>query len=165
MFGEKNGVFLVNQCCDQILAKYSGSLSKKRQYFRQFFVNFFKNHNIGPRLCNFCQLGGCFLVWLFYEIVRRSPNFWATFYRCKKLLINKYIQRWVEVHFGRFFHKLVWPPCLFPSACNCIPDKLMTCVALKFDFCNSEIGPVVAFTVVSPPPPPPKKKKFENLSS
>jgi hypothetical protein len=31
-FSTKNGVFLKNQCYDQILAKTSNSLSKKRQY-------------------------------------------------------------------------------------------------------------------------------------
>jgi hypothetical protein len=37
IFGEKIGVFLKNQCHDQIFATSSSSLSKKRQYFRQIF--------------------------------------------------------------------------------------------------------------------------------
>jgi hypothetical protein len=49
IFGEKIGVFLENQCYDQILAKASSSLGNKPQYFRQIFRReFFKNHNIGP---------------------------------------------------------------------------------------------------------------------
>jgi hypothetical protein len=34
IFRQKNGVFLKNQCYDQIFAKNKSSLSKKRQYFR-----------------------------------------------------------------------------------------------------------------------------------
>jgi hypothetical protein len=37
IFAEKFGVFLKNQCYDQIFAKSSSSVSKKRQYFRQIF--------------------------------------------------------------------------------------------------------------------------------
>jgi hypothetical protein len=43
IFSEKIGVFLKNQCYYQILTKTTRSLSKKRQYFRQFFgENIFK---------------------------------------------------------------------------------------------------------------------------
>jgi hypothetical protein len=38
IFGEKNGVFLKNQCYDQIFAKGSSSLSKKANIFAKFFV-------------------------------------------------------------------------------------------------------------------------------
>jgi hypothetical protein len=37
VFGEKFGVFLINQCYDQIFSKSSSSLSKKRQYFHKKF--------------------------------------------------------------------------------------------------------------------------------
>jgi hypothetical protein len=40
IFCEKNGVFLKNQCYDQIFALFSFVLSQKRQFFRQ---NFAKN--------------------------------------------------------------------------------------------------------------------------
>jgi hypothetical protein len=33
---EKNGIFLKNQCSEQIFAKTSSSLSKKRQFFATF---------------------------------------------------------------------------------------------------------------------------------
>jgi hypothetical protein len=39
IFANENiGAFLKNQCYDQIFSKTSRSLSKKRQYFRQFFL-------------------------------------------------------------------------------------------------------------------------------
>jgi hypothetical protein len=46
---KKIGVFLINQCHDEIFAKFSFVLSQKRQFFRQiFWRKYFKNHNIGP---------------------------------------------------------------------------------------------------------------------
>jgi hypothetical protein len=49
IFGEKIGVFLKNQCCDQIFAQFSFVLSQKRQFFADFFgENIFKNQNTGP---------------------------------------------------------------------------------------------------------------------
>jgi hypothetical protein len=36
-FGEKIGVFLKNQCYDQMFAKFSFVLSQKRQFFAEFF--------------------------------------------------------------------------------------------------------------------------------
>jgi hypothetical protein len=37
IFGEKNGVFLKNQCYDQNFAKFSFVSSQKRQFFAEFF--------------------------------------------------------------------------------------------------------------------------------
>jgi hypothetical protein len=49
IFGEKNGVFLKNQCYDNIFAKNSSSLSKKRRFFRRKIRRkYLKNRNIGP---------------------------------------------------------------------------------------------------------------------
>jgi hypothetical protein len=38
IFGGKMGVFLQNQCCDQIFAKSFSSLSKKRHFFAKKLV-------------------------------------------------------------------------------------------------------------------------------
>jgi hypothetical protein len=43
-YGDKNGVFLKNQCYVDFFAKTSSSLGKQRQFFRQYF----KYYNIGP---------------------------------------------------------------------------------------------------------------------
>jgi hypothetical protein len=53
IFGEKIGAFLKNQCYDQIFAKSSSSLSKKRRFF---WRKYFKNHNIGPWQASFRKL-------------------------------------------------------------------------------------------------------------
>jgi hypothetical protein len=51
IFGSKIGVFLKNQCCDQIFAKTCSILSNKRQLISQKIGEiFFKNHSIGPWL-------------------------------------------------------------------------------------------------------------------
>jgi hypothetical protein len=51
IFGEKIGVFLKNQCYDQLFKQLSFVLSQKRPFFRRFFgENIFQNHNIGPCL-------------------------------------------------------------------------------------------------------------------
>jgi hypothetical protein len=42
IFGEKVGVFLINQCYDQIFAQVSFDLSQKRHVFRHFLVKEFK---------------------------------------------------------------------------------------------------------------------------
>jgi hypothetical protein len=48
---EKIGVFLRQQCYDQILAKTGSSLSKKLQYFCKIFLQkYLKNRDIGPGL-------------------------------------------------------------------------------------------------------------------
>jgi hypothetical protein len=45
------GVFLKNQCSDQIFAYFSFILSQKRQFFRWIFRRkYLNNHNIGPWL-------------------------------------------------------------------------------------------------------------------
>jgi hypothetical protein len=50
IFGKKIGVFLKNQCYDQIFALFSLVLSTKRQFFAKIFgENIFKNNYIGPR--------------------------------------------------------------------------------------------------------------------
>jgi hypothetical protein len=50
IFGEKIGVFLKNQCYDQIIFLISFVFSQKRHFFRQIFRRkYLKNHNIGPR--------------------------------------------------------------------------------------------------------------------
>jgi hypothetical protein len=49
IFGERIGIFLINQCHDPIFAWFSFVLSKKRQVFRQIFKRkYFLNHNVGP---------------------------------------------------------------------------------------------------------------------
>jgi hypothetical protein len=49
IFGEKIGVFLKNQCYDQLFSKFSFVLCQKRHFFADFFgENISKNHNIGP---------------------------------------------------------------------------------------------------------------------
>jgi hypothetical protein len=46
---KKIGVFLKNQCYDQLFSKFSFVLSQKHQFFRRIFrQKYFKNHNIGP---------------------------------------------------------------------------------------------------------------------
>jgi hypothetical protein len=37
IFGEKNGVFLKNQCYDQFFSKFGFVLSQKRHFFAKFF--------------------------------------------------------------------------------------------------------------------------------
>jgi hypothetical protein len=49
IFGEKIGVFLKNQCYEQIFAKTSSSLSKNANFSpKRSGENIFLNHNIGP---------------------------------------------------------------------------------------------------------------------
>jgi hypothetical protein len=49
IFGEKIGVFLKNQCNDQILESFSFASNKKRQFFRKIVRRkYLKNRNIGP---------------------------------------------------------------------------------------------------------------------
>jgi hypothetical protein len=62
--GEKIGVFHKNQCYDQIIAKTSISLSKKRQFFAKFFgENMLKiitpvpGHTGSNALCNSKEVG------------------------------------------------------------------------------------------------------------
>jgi hypothetical protein len=62
-FGEKIGVMLKNLCCDQIFAKTSSSLSKKRQYFcQEEFISKLDLgcHFINPMECSKIQLGAFF---------------------------------------------------------------------------------------------------------
>jgi hypothetical protein len=48
IFGENIGVFLKNQCYDQIFAQFCFVLSQKRQFFRQkIWRKYLKYHNIG----------------------------------------------------------------------------------------------------------------------
>jgi hypothetical protein len=57
-FSAKNGVFLKNQCYDQIFKQFSFVLSQKRRFFcKSFRLKYLKNHNIGPRLGEFSPLG------------------------------------------------------------------------------------------------------------
>jgi hypothetical protein len=40
-----------------------------------------------------------------------SPNFWATFFT-RLIFCNNIDQKWVGLHLGRFFHKLIRSPCI-----------------------------------------------------
>jgi hypothetical protein len=55
-FSAKNGVFLKHQSYDQIFAKTSSILSKKRKMFAKFLgENIFKIVSIGPRSKTFVR--------------------------------------------------------------------------------------------------------------
>jgi hypothetical protein len=54
IFGEKVGVFIKNQCYDQLFSKLGFVLRQKRQFFRWIFRRkYLKNHNIGPCFFHF----------------------------------------------------------------------------------------------------------------
>jgi hypothetical protein len=80
IFDEKIGVFLKNQCYDQIFTKSNRSLSKKRHHFRQIFRRkYFENHNIGPwSLCLECQLYLHMYRWTSWSHFRDIP-IWSNF--------------------------------------------------------------------------------------
>jgi hypothetical protein len=54
-----------------------------------------------------------FFFGLFYEKYKSIPNFCATFLHGKSY--NNFYKKWVGLHFGRFFHKLIWSPCFLVS--------------------------------------------------
>jgi hypothetical protein len=70
------------------------------------------------------QIGRIFAYWFFhfrqffFENYRSSPNLKASFIQSKKNYLLILTKKWVKLHFGRFFHKLIWSPCLEPSSHN-----------------------------------------------
>jgi hypothetical protein len=59
------------------------------------------------RLGEFSAIGRLFTLGKCY---RSSPTFWILFPRLQLCIIN--FKKWVGLHFGRLFHKLLWSPCL-----------------------------------------------------
>jgi hypothetical protein len=52
------------------------------------------------------------LFWKWFENIRSSANFWATFWH-NGIYVLIFWQKMVLQHFGRPFHKLIWSPCLY----------------------------------------------------
>jgi hypothetical protein len=62
-----------------------------------------------PDWANLRRLGYRLFWGQFFENFRRSPTFWSANFHGKKyvLLLTK---KWVGLHFGQCFHKLIWSP-------------------------------------------------------
>jgi hypothetical protein len=107
IFGEKIGVFLKNQFMIKILPNLALFWVKKRQFFRwNFRRKYSKNHNIGPRLGE----RRSFILGSILKITKLTQIFVLIFSR-KRLCIN-FNKNCLGLHFGRFFHKLIWSPWL-----------------------------------------------------
>jgi hypothetical protein len=55
-------------------------------------------------------IGDCLLL-AFFENYRTSPQLCATFFLSIDYVLIL-AKKWVGLHFRRFFHKLIWSPCL-----------------------------------------------------
>jgi hypothetical protein len=64
-------------------------------------------------LSNFRLLCKCLLWELFSVIGRCSPKYLGFFQRNTGCTI--FLQKWIRLHFGWFFRKLIWSPCLLWS--------------------------------------------------
>jgi hypothetical protein len=77
---------------------------------------------------------GDYLLWAFFENYRRSPNFGATIFSGKSNVLISTKNGFG--HFGRFFHKHIWSPCLRPTLMG-LRWLLFTCALPRNGLTNS----------------------------
>jgi hypothetical protein len=63
------------------------------------------------RLDDFSPIGRLFTLGSFFEKYKSGPNFGAAFFNGRScvLILTK---KWIGLHFGQFFNKHIWSPCL-----------------------------------------------------
>jgi hypothetical protein len=59
-------------------------------------------------LGEFSPVGRLFTLDSLLKIFKKEPKLFVTFKRGKNVCIN-FAKTWIELHFGRIFHQLVWP--------------------------------------------------------
>jgi hypothetical protein len=61
-------------------------------------------------LAEFLAVGRLFSLGSSFENYESSPHFWATF-SLSLSYASILTKKWFGLHFGRFFHQLIWSPC------------------------------------------------------
>jgi hypothetical protein len=86
-----------------------------------------------PDWANFRLMGWLFTSGSFFNY-RSSPTFWAALFPRYKWCIF-FDKKWIWLHFGTFFHKLIWSP--WPPA-TYLPTYLPTylCTVWTYPFCS-----------------------------
>jgi hypothetical protein len=113
IFGEIIGVFLKYQCYYYFFSKFSFVLSQKTPIFSlNFLAKIFK------KSLHRSQIGRIFADWEIVHLLLESlksyiisPYLGTAVLSFPNLGIN-FDQKWVGLHFGRIFLKLIWSPCL-----------------------------------------------------
>jgi hypothetical protein len=104
-FHQKNSFAEKKKSCEYLPAAWSLIRNVEKQLFSLRILPF-RVTGLGE----FSPIGPLYLyIWQLCENYESIPHIWATFFHG---YVSAFIlTKWVGLHFGRFFHKLIWSPC------------------------------------------------------
>jgi hypothetical protein len=96
---------------------FFGGISNSLCLSSSLALHFFRSFFLGPPPCqpgwpaSPCTCNGLWLLSPMPTSLKVAPEIWATFLRCKNKEL-KSAKVGFGLRFGRFFHELIWSPCL-----------------------------------------------------